>query len=425
MSEVVDLANDSDEDEHLQRALEASMPEIADIFIDTIDSDDESTPKRKRKRTRINDSHPPIDLTITQKPECWNEVIVLSNVEERKLPAIKPAPAVRTPILQLYEVFPDVEEIHAKSLLMSNGNEVATVLSILAENGYPKSKTIGTAFRDGVTILKRDESATAWKHDFMSPSSFEPTVQYAKESAQQLTNDFPFLSKVGAKNYLLDKGKYAICHEFVCQKLTGQSGAAPNDEEAQYKNYTTVMTAKGGGALDDAQQGRFLSPSESKYIIKRTRKAATKFLATEPILVEEIQYVQSKWNALATRMEAYKARMDTRVAAERTNSTMDCLCCYTAVAIDEMIQCQKEGHLFCIDCIRRFAETQVFGAGSLGINRETKEPATELMCMFADGCSSGFCIISLQKALPEKTLAKYNDIQYQIAIAKAGMENLV
>jgi hypothetical protein len=104
---------------------------------------------------------------------------------------------------------------------------------------------------------------------------------------------------------------------------------------------------------------------------------------------------------------------------------MECLCCYTAVAIDEMIQCQKEGHLFCIDCIRRLAETQVFGAGSLGINRETKEPATELMCMFADGCSSGFGMISLQKALPERTLAKYNDLQYQIAIGKAGIENLV
>ena len=89
-----------------------------------------------------------------------------------------------------------------------------------------------------------------------------------------------------------------------------------------------------------------------------------------------------------------------------------------------MISCRDEAHLSCSDCLKNFAESQIFGSGNLGINAKTKKPATELKCMHREGCTSGFDATSLEKALPKKTLDKYNELQFQAVVAQAGMKDL-
>jgi hypothetical protein len=450
-SGIVDLCDSDEEDEQMQAALVASFintqplasvkasprlarqkreskagalfKKAATALISApatilIDSDDDSPIKRKRNNVRFNG--------------ISKEVEILDLVDDRKMPAfphvaefIRVTEFIKMPILQLYEVFPDVEETHAKSLLIQNGDDVITVLSILADRNYPKAKVTCSTYRHGVTVHKGDTSTPIWKYDYMSPSSFQPTTLYMKEAAIRLLCDFPFLTKAGAAHFIKTTGHYAISHDRICNVVTGRRGEVPRDNESQYKEYTALMNVIREGLLETEQATNFLSFSEKNIIIKKRKKRSATFIVTDPTLLEEVKFIQHKWETLAKRMEQYKYRMDMRDAAKRTNSTMDCLCCYSSVAIDEMIQCQKEGHLFCIDCIRRLAETEVFGNGSLGINRETKKAASELMCMFSDGCSSGFGMASLQKALPEKTLNKYNEIQFHVAIDKAGLDDLV
>jgi hypothetical protein len=100
---------------------------------------------------------------------------------------------------------------------------------------------------------------------------------------------------------------------------------------------------------------------------------------------------------------------------------MECSCCFGDVAIEEMVACRDEGHLFCVDCIQRYAESQIFSSGNLGTDKKTGKPALELMCCHGDGCQSAFQEAHLQKALPFKTLEKYNELQFQAAIEQAGM----
>ena len=89
--------------------------------------------------------------------------------------------------------------------------------------------------------------------------------------------------------------------------------------------------------------------------------------------------------------------------------------------MEEMIACRDEGHLFCIGCIKGYAESQIFSVGNLGIDKNTKKPALELLCCHGDGCRSGFHEEHLQKALPFKTLEKYTQMQFQIAVEAAGL----
>lgn len=95
-----------------------------------------------------------------------------------------------------------------------------------------------------------------------------------------------------------------------------------------------------------------------------------------------------------------------------------------------MVACRDEGHLFCVDCLKSYAENQLFGQGNLGIDKATKQPALELKCFYGggggggDGCSSGFQRELLEKSLPARTLKKYDDVQCQISVGKAGLDDL-
>lgn len=81
----------------------------------------------------------------------------------------------------------------------------------------------------------------------------------------------------------------------------------------------------------------------------------------------------------------------------------------------EMIKCY-EGHLFCMDCLRRYAEEKVFGNGDLG-----KKGCTELCCMDMSGCQSFFSREQLLKSLSEKVMKRYDELQTTLVLEKAGL----
>jgi E3 ubiquitin-protein ligase RNF216 len=76
--------------------------------------------------------------------------------------------------------------------------------------------------------------------------------------------------------------------------------------------------------------------------------------------------------------------------------------------------------LFCGECVQQYVETQVFGAGSLGIDRRTKTQATEILCCSGE-CTSGFQDLFLKKILPTKTWEKYCELQHIAVTERAGL----
>jgi len=103
------------------------------------------------------------------------------------------------------------------------------------------------------------------------------------------------------------------------------------------------------------------------------------------------------------------------------DTKLECSCCYEDVEIEEMVSCKDEGHLFCVECVRKYAEEMVFGSGSLGKNKETGEVAMELVCMDAD-CTSCFPQSLLCKALPGKVLERYGELQGVLNVEKAKLD---
>lgn len=77
-----------------------------------------------------------------------------------------------------------------------------------------------------------------------------------------------------------------------------------------------------------------------------------------------------------------------------------------------------------LPCSRGFF-TQVFGNGNLGVDKATKKPALELKCFYGGdgGCISGFHRACLEKSFPKRTLCKYDEIQFQITVERAGLND--
>lgn len=61
-------------------------------------------------------------------------------------------------------------------------------------------------------------------------------------------------------------------------------------------------------------------------------------------------------------------------------------CCFGSYSFEQLVQC-ADGHLFCIDCLRRYFEESAFGAGK-----------TVLCCMFSGGCQAIYPRSELLKA---------------------------
>jgi TRIAD3 protein (E3 ubiquitin-protein ligase RNF216) len=155
--------------------------------------------------------------------------------------------------------------------------------------------------------------------------------------------------------------------------------------------------------------------------LKRPRKQKVKPLVTDAVLAEEVQYVKGK---LKDWMDTIRTRQDRerkKILSQQDGTAVDCSCCFDSYPMDDMVACRDEGHLFCQDCLKSVVENLVFGQGNLGIDKSTKKPALELICFHGDGCSSGFHRACLEKALPLKTLQKYDEVQFQVSIEQAGL----
>lgn len=321
------------------------------------------------------------------------------------------------------EVFPDADLDHIRKTLEQHGGNVPGVLTHLAENSYPKTKqdpSLRTAH--GTTIVRLDRKK--FQHDYMSSEAFAPTNLYVAQSSNQLLCDFPFLSKIGSQRVLAkSKNHYAIAHDKILNAIKGTQ--APVGEDLEDMQYNRVLLAFSGNRLHNDQTERMDALIKYKRTtLKQPRRSNPAPLITDMILLDEIRYVKQKLDEWMGVARQRKNRKRNREVSQREGTGVECSCCFDEVAIDDMVACRDEGHLFCQDCLKSYAENQVFGSGNLGIDKETKQPALELKCFHGDGCSSGFHRVCLEKALPVKVLRKYDELQFQVSIERAGLDDV-
>ncbi|CAM9578261.1 unnamed protein product, partial [Chrysoparadoxa australica] len=140
---------------------------------------------------------------------------------------------------------------------------------------------------------------------------------------------------------------------------------------------------------------------------------------TDCALRKEIRWarkVDRKAAADAKRESDEKAAKERRQKkAEEDGTAVECGCCYGDFSIEDMVSC-CDGHLFCDECLKRYAQERLFGLGD-----------AVLKCFSAHGCTKPFPEASLKKALPKKSYDKFNEMTFQrdVNMAFEDCEELV
>jgi TRIAD3 protein (E3 ubiquitin-protein ligase RNF216) len=357
---------------------------------------------------------------------------------------------------RVLEVFPDAARDHVATLLARYGGSHDHVVAHLIDNpSYPRTKRSTNATGGRSPGRPRKEAAApdwasgsvsvhreapvgrrTWTHDYSSAASFVPTRGYVAEAVNCLYAAFPFLSKAGAKALLqASSSRYAIAHDRIVRVLrgAGTDPSAPDDAD-QLDRYQNAMAARrlGDGVQRELQK---LAPAAGAVsVVMRTSARSVVATATagappaavdDAILREELEYVEHKLRDWVQATSAKRERKNKKDKAQKLGTAMECACCFDEFDIDDMVSCKREGHLFCVDCLQKFASTKIFSEGNLGIDNKTKEPSLDLTCFHADGCDSPFERIILVKALTSDTLRMYDEIQATLTISKAGLSDLV
>jgi TRIAD3 protein (E3 ubiquitin-protein ligase RNF216) len=269
----------------------------------------------------------------------------------------------------------------------------------------------------------------------MSTASFQPTPLYIHQACQQLLWDFPFLAKTAAKSILMDsENHYAIAHDKIINAIRGTAGN--NDENKQYKN---VKAAIGGKRLEDHQIHNLKAacrqipplkhPRRKQYFSSSSNASSSQqqsgnvIMVTEATLVQEVKYVQKKLQQWMEAIQIQQKRKYDKEVSQREGTAVECLCCFDSYPLEDMVACKYEGHLFCCDCLKSYAENLLFGQNNLGMDKIfPQKPALELQCFYSDDCCSGFEREFLKKALPPKTLETYDKIQFEVSLQRAGVQ---
>lgn len=396
---------------------------LQDVVVDLLDdSDSDSDVKMIQgfgmfKGRRFNKLY---KVDPNESPLQRDEVNLDSRILNAQITDSAEVVAVRTipppnPEAQVLDVFPDADLLAVKIMLHERSNNASAVIEYMSEHKYPKSEFSNTAT---TSLCLATNERQEWMYDYTSTSSFTPTSDYISQATDLLLCDFPFLSKIGASSCMSKfQNHYALCHNMLFEAVKGTG-----DESTQYSRVLDSLKKK---PLKDDQKDRIASLLN--YCRSPTMKTPInrrKVMITDKVLQDERQYVNSK---VQEWMNAQKVREDrecNKKISQRNGTAVECSCCFDSFPFQDMVSCTNVGHLFCIDCIKAFTENLIFGNGNLGVDKESKKLAIELQCFHGDGCNSGFSRYCLQKALPTKSMEKYDEVQCEISIKLAGLTDM-
>ncbi|XP_042169873.1 E3 ubiquitin-protein ligase RNF216-like [Oncorhynchus tshawytscha] len=149
------------------------------------------------------------------------------------------------------------------------------------------------------------------------------------------------------------------------------------------------------------------------YFLEKNRRGCRTYgAALDPSLQREISFYQQKAKEHAEHEDFLLALQVNEEEYEKDGQLIECGCCCGDFAFEKMTQC-SDGHLFCKECLVKYAEEAVFGSGQ-----------SSLSCMEA-GCPCSFPVCELEKVLPDTVLCKYYERQAEEAVAATCADELV
>ncbi|XP_075021462.1 E3 ubiquitin-protein ligase RNF216 isoform X2 [Calonectris borealis] len=309
--------------------------------------------------------------------------------------------------------FPDVKKEYIEELIsIKNCYDLNVLCNFLLENpDYPK-KEGRVVLNPSSSLLASQDETKVPKVDYFDFSKLAPLDQRCFiQAADLLMADFKMLSSQDIKWALHElKGHYAITRKAFSdaikkwQELSPEtSGKRKRRKEMNQYSYIDFKFEQGDVKIE--KRMFFL---ENK---RRHWRSYDKRSLLPPVLLEQ-EFYEQKVKEMAEHADFLLALQMNEEQYQKDGQMIECRCCYGEFAFEELTQC-ADGHLFCKECLIKYAQEAVFGSGK-----------SELSCM-EGSCTCSFPTSELEKVLPENILCKYYERKAEEEVAAACADELV
>lgn len=309
--------------------------------------------------------------------------------------------------------FPDVKREYVEELIrIKNCYDLNVLCNFLLENpDYPKKEGRVVLNPNSSLLASQDETKVP-KVDYFDFSKLAPLDQRCFiQAADLLMADFKMLSSQDIKWALHElKGHYAITRKAFSdaikkwQELSPEnSGKRKRRKEMNQFSYIDFKFEQGDVKIEKRM---FFLENKRRHFRSYDRHSLL-----PPVQLEQ-EFYEQKIKEMAEHADFLLALQMNEEQYQKDGQMIECRCCYGEFAFEELTQC-ADGHLFCKECLIKYAQEAVFGSGK-----------SELSCM-EGSCTCSFPTSELEKVLPETILCKYYERKAEEEVAAACADELV
>ncbi|XP_069123508.1 uncharacterized protein [Argopecten irradians] len=301
--------------------------------------------------------------------------------------------------------------VETEILTMRPDHEIVNNLcNLLLENHtFPRAKSSATATSTEVATPEVDN--VDYYEDYKKNEV--RTNLYYNQTEKLLMHHFMWVSAQCVRRVLQwYNGQYAPTHKVLSQVMKQRREDVKKDKGDI--SYSLKMPSLHSGAtINIIVHYNGKDQPLSVTLLKNFRRTSPPSqVDMDPYLQREINFIRRKQLDEFEEADHQMALMLNEEEYEESGQLIECGCCYGEVPFESMIQCY-EGHLFCEDCLQRYAKEAVFGAGK-----------ADLKCMTSD-CDASYPVAQLSKALPSSILSKYEDRVQEESLNLADLPGLV
>uniref|UniRef100_A0A8C6Y7V0 Ring finger protein 216 n=1 Tax=Naja naja TaxID=35670 RepID=A0A8C6Y7V0_NAJNA len=275
--------------------------------------------------------------------------------------------------------FPDATREYIEELIQSkNCSDLNILCNFLLENpDYPK-KELSMVLNPNSSLLSSQDETKVPKVDYFDFSKLDPLDQRCFiQAADLLMADFKMLSSQDIKWALHElKGHYAITRKAFSdaikkwQELSPEtSGKRKRRKEMNQYSYIDFKFEQGDTKIE-----------KRMFFLENKRRHWRSY--DQPSLLAPVQlereFYEQKIKEMAEHADFLLALQMNEEQYQKDGQLIECRCCYGEFAFEELTQC-ADGHLFCKECLIKYAQEAVFGSGKvrIGICGEKEEGGQE------------------------------------------------
>ncbi|XP_054574156.1 E3 ubiquitin-protein ligase RNF216 isoform X4 [Eptesicus fuscus] len=309
--------------------------------------------------------------------------------------------------------FPDVATGYIEEIIhLKNYYDLNVLCNFLLENpDYPKRED-RVIINPSSSLLASQDEIKLPKVDFFDYSKLAPLDQRCFiQAADLLMADFKMLSSQDIKWALHElKGHYAITRKAFSdaikkwQELSPEtSGKRKKRKEMNQYSYIDFKFEQGDIKIEKRM---FFLENKRRHCRIYDRRAL------HPAVQQEQEFYEQKVKEMAEHEDFLLALQMNEEQYQKDGQLIECRCCYGEFPFEELTQC-ADAHLFCKECLIRYAQEAVFGSGK-----------SELSCM-EGSCTCSFPTSELEKVLPPTILCKYYERKAEEEVTAAYADELV